>query len=60
MPKADVESNANKPILVELQKLRGSAQNRGTPETEVFRYFELSVLGTVVYRERSCSLPTTA
>ena len=27
--------NANKPVVVELQKLRGSAQNRGTPDTEV-------------------------
>ena len=30
-----VTRNANKPVVVELQKLRGSAQNRGTPDTEV-------------------------
>ena len=30
-----VTRNANKPVVVELQKLRGSAQNRGAPDTEV-------------------------
>ena len=38
-----VTRNANKPVVVELQKLRGSAQNRGTPDTEV-NIFSLNCL----------------